>query len=295
MPCSRLSSVVTSIAAILLGCISAAGSGAASEPCGSSTPCTFEGGSYFVRMPEGTPNGALVGAVVYMHGWQSSALQVMRFADLNKQITQLGFALIAPDGDQKTWSFPGSPSQHRDEFAFFDSLLEDVVRRFPIDEGRLIASGFSMGGSMAWYLACERSSRFAGFVPIAGAFWRPHPRDCKGPAPMIVHVHGTTDTVVPMTGRPIGGNWHQGDVRKGFELWATKADCPQPVQITATRLGPLDCETYIGCRIQVLELCLHDGGHSVRAEWLARGIQRIADARGWALEHRISEPKRHQK
>ena len=44
--------------------------------------------------------------------------------------------------------FPGSPENHRDEFAFVKAVLDDAEARYPIDTRRLWASGFSQGASM---------------------------------------------------------------------------------------------------------------------------------------------------
>ncbi|MEL6747607.1 MAG: polyhydroxybutyrate depolymerase, partial [Pseudomonadota bacterium] len=236
-----------------------------------------------------TPATARLGALVYMHGWQGTARGVIRFAALRKVATRYGLALIAPTGRGKTWSYPGSPSKRRDEFAFFDALLDDAVARFNLDPHRLIASGFSMGGSMAWYLACRRSARFAGFVPVAGAFWRPHPESCDGPPPLIVHTHGLSDGTVPMNGRPIGDGYHQGSVRESIELMRRESRCTgaaEPQTMFDGTRSQLVCTRYTGCASGLVTLCLHNGSHSIRAEWVEHGVGKVFAAQGWATPGR---------
>ena len=46
--------------------------------------------------------------------------------------------------------------------------LEDVKRRYPVDENRLVGVGFSMGGAAAWQFAVHYSDLFAAAAPGAG-------------------------------------------------------------------------------------------------------------------------------
>lgn len=248
--------------------------------CGPETDCKVEGGTYRLQLPDGWDGSSPLGVVIHMHGWQNSAAGAMRNQSLRRAISELGYALVVPNGRRKTWSYPRSPSQHRDEFAFFDALLADLPNRFPVNEDRRIATGFSMGGSMAWYLACYRGEAFAGVVPIAGAFWDPQPETCPSPVPNIVHVHGTADRTVPMTGRPIGANHHQGDVRNSLKLWTDKGQCTRsPTKEIVD--GRLTCARRTDCDGRLISLCLHDGAHSYRTEWVVRGIEVIAEHNGW--------------
>ena len=89
--------------------------------------------------------------------------------DLANAARQLGIALIAPQGLDGRWSFPGIGAPKRDELAYVEAVAADAVSRFGLDPNRLLASGFSLGGSMVWYLACRMPARFAAFAPIAGA------------------------------------------------------------------------------------------------------------------------------
>jgi polyhydroxybutyrate depolymerase len=70
---------------------------------------------------------------LYFHGWQQSAADVMRDQALVDVFSEIGVLLVALNGLGKTWTFPGSPSQARDDVAFSLAVLEDVKRRFPVD------------------------------------------------------------------------------------------------------------------------------------------------------------------
>lgn len=251
--------------------------------CGSDAPCMVEGGEYRIALPPNAIEGQLTGAIVFFHGYRGSAEGVMANKGLMQMAKDLGVALISPHGDNRTWSFPGSPSQRRDEFAFVETVMSDALARFPIDPNRVMASGFSMGGSMVWFLACNTPARFAGFAPIAGAFWEPLPEACvAAPAalPYLFHIHGRADTVVPLAGRSIAnGRAHQGDTFESIGVWLKPLD--GRVAKTNYSDGKLDCALRTPNGDGGIELCLHAGGHSIRPNWVARAWRKLAAAKGW--------------
>ena len=263
--------------------------------CGVEQDCKVATGEYRIRLPPAMLPGTPVGAVMYFHGWRGSAEAVMRNKGLEKVVADLGLALIAPNGAGKTWSFPGSPRTYRDEFRFVDEVLDDVLARFEVDPHRIMAAGFSVGGSMVWNLACHMGGRFQGFAPIAGAFWEPLPATCPSAMPRIIHVHGMADTVVPYDGREIRSKFRQGDVGRSINVWMAQGGCPalgpsrstiassmppitaeDPLAKTAENTsGVLDCGRRYACGTGLIELCIHAGGHSVRPEWLGQAWNRL--------------------
>ncbi len=209
---------------------------------------------------------------MFMHGWRGSAAGVMKNGSLGKAVSNLGLALIAPKSFNQDWDIKNSPSQvGLYEIDFFDRLLADVTQRFPIDSDRIMATGFSAGGMMTWTLACERGERFAGFAPIAGTFWAPEPENCPSAPVHLMHVHGTTDTMVPLGGRPIA-NTAQGDVMKALSMFASTGGFEGSEQYAE---GELSCERKTNAGGKVLELCLHDGGHSFRTEYVVRAWRQL--------------------
>jgi len=249
------------------------GTMASDTPCGVDALCEIEGGAYRVHLPSGWDGKTPLPGVVYFHGWQGSADGVMANAGLTGAADELGVLLIVPDGMEKTWSYPGSPAKHRDEIAFLDAVLDDAEARYPIETDTLVGTGFSMGGSMAWFAACALGDRFAGFVPVAGAYWDPIPTDCPSPAPNLVHVHGTSDTVVPMEGRPIRQIYRQSDVGDSLASWTARAGCEATTK--PAELGDLACERWVGCGGTLIELCTHPGGHMIKPEWVVDGYRRL--------------------
>lgn len=241
-------------------------------PCPAEGGCPVEGGFYRILLPARAAIGPPRSAIMYFHGWQGSAEEIIADQGLVAVARRLGVALIAPDGMGRTWSYPGSPGHHRDEFAFIGHVLDDVAQRFPVDPDRILASGFSQGASMVWNLACRMPSRFAAFGPIAGAFWEPFPQDCVGPRPNLIHIHGTSDTTVPMAGRPLRSGYRQGDLFRSLAVLAPGCTSSWAGEVRKTpRPEALTCRLATDCPGPArLELCLHGGGHMSDPAWVER-------------------------
>ncbi|SEG29690.1 alpha/beta hydrolase family esterase [Bosea lathyri] len=246
--------------------------GKAVDSCPTEGGCQVEGGFYRVMLPPPTAAGRRPGAIMFFHGWQGSADETMSDQGLVDVARRLGVALIAPDGMGKTWSYPGSPGHHRDEFAFVAQVLDDVVRRFAVDPDAMMASGFSQGASMVWNLACRMPTRFHAFAPIAGAFWEPLPADCAEPRPNLVHFHGTSDPTVPLAGRSLRQGYKQGDVFKSLAILAPGCTASWAADVrSAEPPATLSCRAASGCSGPArLELCLHPGGHYADPTWVER-------------------------
>ena len=259
---------------------------AGAELCSVDEPCTVDAGAYLASPPPSWDGVRPLPVLLFFHGYGGSARQVLRNSTLLSTVHEAmegaGALLVAPDGLENTWAHVGSPSSARDEIAFVDAVMADVRARWPVDERRLLVSGFSQGGSMVWDVACYRGEAFSAFLPIAGGFWRPHPERCDAPV-NLRHIHGLGDTVVPMAGRPIAQDWLQGDVLEGMTLWRETNDCPTAPDHTRQN-GRLTCETWSRCETgRTLEVCLHDGGHDFTAAWIAEGLDW---AEGLAIEGR---------
>lgn len=260
----------------------AAGVEAVTE-CGVEIPCRIAGGEYRIRFPRDWDGKTPLGTIVFLHGWRGSAEGEMRNQAWARLADRLGVAFVAPQGEGGTWSYPGAPRQLRNEFKFFEALVEDLTQRFALRRDRMMATGFSMGGSMVWNIACHRGELFAGYAPVAGAFWDPVPQTCPSNVPALFHVHGTSDRTVPLEGRPIGDGWRQSDVAESLAVWQDKAGLPRDFPAAAPAQG-LACqrqETTAGPGL--LEVCLHTGGHAVRAEWVERAWRALGNRFGWGI------------
>lgn len=252
---------------------------AADADCGrTDTPCAIAGGQYRIVLPDGgagAPDGTP--ALMFLHGWGSSGAAVLRMSDLIDTARARGYAVIAPDGVPRasgsgfTWGFHPDRPGPRDEIAFLRAVRDDAAARHGIDGPRMILGGFSIGGSMTSYLACAAPGTFAAYLPVAGAFWVPHPDTCAGPVDLL-HTHGWTDPVVPLEGRILrdggsGGVVAQADVWQAMQVWRAANGCrPDPDDHGQT--GIFRQRDWTSCATgKRLGFAVFDGGHTVPQTW----------------------------
>ncbi len=246
--------------------------------CGADTDCEIADRTYRIMMPDAVAQGEKIGAIVFSHGYRGTAAGIMRNKSFLRLANELGVAVIATKSGGDDWDLPGAPRKPNEdgaaEFAYFDAVIADATRRFPIDRSRLMASGFSAGGMMTWNLACSRSTLFAGFAPVSGTFWQPEPTSCTTPPANIIHFHGAADRTVPLAGRPIADT-HQGVVANVLEMYAQYGEYGGVSTDT-----PLDlsCETRVNPDNNILKFCLFEGGHSFRTKYVQWAWEQFEEA-----------------
>jgi polyhydroxybutyrate depolymerase len=149
-----------------------------------------------------------------------------------------------------------------------DAVRADMLARWPIEADRILVTGFSQGGSMVWDLACQRGAAYGRFAAVSGAFWEPLPERCPGGPFDLLHIHGTSDHTVPMTGRPIGDRWRQGDVLAGLAVMRARDGCGELPDRKVEAMG-MACRVWNSCSSgRELRLCEHSGGHLMPEGWV---------------------------
>ena len=240
--------------------------------CGVGSDCVLDvpeaGGKRVYRIDAASGQRA---ALVFAHGYRGSARGVMRNRALRRAVAAEGYALVAAEA-LGNWSLPNGPRPQRfSEAPYMEALVDALVARHGIDRERIVLGGFSAGAMATWTMACRRPALFSGFLPIAGTYWRQPPAPCAGPAPTIVHIHGTKDRTVPLAGRAIGPT-RQGRVDEAFAHMRQHGGFRPTGEHQAGRLG---CQLERNERGRVLALCLHPGGHTLPAELVATGLQTL--------------------
>lgn len=249
--------------------------------CGDQSDCLVDSGDYRILLPESIPANTKIPAIIYIHGLGGSAEETLSNNGFRMIAKQLGVALVAVSGLDNSWTFRNGVvrGEVRDEFAYFREVVEDIKTHFPIDEKKIIVTGFSIGASMTWYLACYEPQNFAGYITLSGTMWRPQPEKCVGPVGEIYHFHGALDRVFPLNGRVVEGK-HQGAISDTFEIMANQDECSRDI-IRQSKSNGLICKYRKNCGGETLRLCLHNGIHAVDGDHLLEGFREIAKARGF--------------
>lgn len=155
--------------------------------------------SYIYYSPD--QNNEPLPLLIAMHGYTQTAGTIMNFSEFNELADEHNFLVVYPQGIDNSWNVGFSGASTADDVGFIDALILKLSTDFPIDEERIYATGFSNGGFMSYRLAYELPNKIAAIAPVAGTITTQAFASWEATnAKPILHIHGTSDFVVPYEG-----------------------------------------------------------------------------------------------
>ncbi len=213
-----------------------------------------------VYVPPGYDHRTPTPVVLAFHGYTNTPAQQEEWSMLSETAAQQGFVLVYPQG---TGALSGwnagdcclGPGSMVDDVGFTAAILDWLESELCIDSQRVYATGFSNGGFLSHRLACELSDRIAAIAPVAGVMGID---DCAPVRPVpVLHMHGTSDFVVPYIGSIGFGFESVADTIAG---WVARNGC-QGEPVNSYARGDASCERYERCDAGAqVELCTIEGG-----------------------------------
>ena len=236
-----------------------------------------ENRSYIVYVPPGYNGSKPVPLLVDLHPLLTNASFEQSNSGFQAIAAREGFIIAYPEGTQQGangrrllgtgWNIGKCCTASNDE-AFVRALVDQVKGQACIDEKRVYAAGFSMGGGMSHYLACNAAEVFAAVAPSSFDLLVESEMPCKPARPLSVVIHrGTSDLIVPFGGGasspPNGspGPIHFEGAEGTFKRWAQINGCTgTPTSAAGGGIGTT-CRTYSQCKDNVeVTLCVKQGG-----------------------------------
>lgn len=243
---------------------------------------------FFLYVPGGLPSNRPVPLVLDFHGIIQSASHQMSISGYRAIAEREGF-LVAYPGLDSAWNIGPCCTRDRnvDDVAFARAIVTAVGSEATVDSDRIYATGFSMGGGMAHYLACHAADLFAAVAPSAFDLLEENVTTCAPARPIpVLLTRGTNDLSIPYQGgasRPPNGldtTIHFLGAEKTVAQWAQFNSCAQ-----ATLVDTHGCSIHTTCAdgVQVGLCTVQGGGHSPGAA-----------AVGWQFlsRHRLPERER---
>jgi len=142
--------------------------------------------------------------VVLLHGYGANGFGQAAFFHMS-ELTDSDRALwIAPDGltdsgGKQYWNAGPECCDlggvGNDDVAYLSKLVDDISAEWPIDPAQIYFIGHSNGGFMSYRMARERADMIAGIMSLAGNV--PSAGGTPSQAVSVLHLHGTSDAVVP--------------------------------------------------------------------------------------------------
>ena len=199
-------------------------------------------------------------------GGTNSAWQVS--ADMRPIADTADFILVYPqarpdpsDGNSFNW-IPKVPGTF-DDVPFFSSLIDTIASNYQIDQHRIYACGYSLGGDMAFELGCKLNNRIAAIAPVARTMQTNPNSFCSPVHPTgVLTILGTNDLVSPYNGIVFGGIEYYISAAATHRYWATRNNCDTTATMSAVSpsVERYTWSTSSGCAY-VEELKVIGGGH----------------------------------
>lgn len=166
------------------------------------------------------------------------------------------------------------PNENVDDVGFINALIDTVSAHFNIDQNRVYATGFSMGGFMTNRLACELNNRISAFASVAGTIGSGI--TCNpGTDLRVCHFHSTADAQVGYgtDGGGVSNNFFGLSVSEWISFWTSNNGCGNislegMFPDVASDQRTVDYLEYGGCNsgTRVVHYKAHGGAH----DWLFR-------------------------
>ena len=194
---------------------------------------------YVLRLPENDDNTRPHRLIFGLHGATNDASHVAgnpAFFGLYA-LADDSTIFLAPEASGGLWSAEA-------DVAFVDAILEEVLADLCVDTSRVFLQGFSQGGAMARWLACERPGLFRAAVG-----------------------HSIGGVAVPDDCEPIAyfgslGLQEGGGQNTQTDFFAMANGCTIETHPTAPSGGHL-CSDYEGCADGApVRWCQFDAGHT---------------------------------
>lgn len=145
--------------------------------------------------------------VFNLHGYTSNGTAQASMTNMNAIADTAGFIVAYPEGTLDNSLQPYWNSGYGtgvDDIGFIDALIDLIAANYTVDLQRVYSTGISNGGIMSNTLACALNHRIAAIAGVGGTMSIIQNSACSPSNKIpVLHIHGTTDLVVPYTGNAV--------------------------------------------------------------------------------------------
>jgi polyhydroxybutyrate depolymerase len=221
--------------------------------------------TFILHVPQSYTGKTAVPFVTDWHPLQGTGSGQASISGYKALSDQEGFIIAWPNGIDNAWNIGPccTASRSVDDLAFARAIVADVKSRACVDPKRVYADGYSMGGGMSHYLACNAADVFAAVAPSAFDLLSEDEEPCHPSRPItVIFFRGTADNLVSYAGGPsmppngLNVTIHLLGAEGTFKKWSELNGCTG---------SPMDagggCQTYTQCKEATeVTLCTTKGG-----------------------------------
>lgn len=150
--------------------------------------------NYLLSLPEGYEEQDKWPLLLFLHGAGERGTEIDKVKvhgppKLLASGREFPFIVVSPQCPESRWWEPVS----------LTALLDDIEKKYKVDQDRIYITGLSMGGFGTWALAAHSPNRFAAIAPVCGGGDRTVIPYMIGDRVPIWCFHGAKDNVVPLS------------------------------------------------------------------------------------------------
>jgi polyhydroxybutyrate depolymerase len=165
------------------------------------------------------------------------------------------------DGNSLNW-LPKTAGTF-DDVPFISALIDTIASDYQINQDRMYACGYSLGGEFSYELACKLNSRIAAIGAVARTMQADPNNYCSPVHPTgVLTILGTDDFISPYDGLIFKGIEYYISAAATHSYWATHNNCDTTATMSAVSpsVERYTWSTATGCAY-VEELKVIGGGH----------------------------------
>ena len=192
--------------------------------------------NYLVYIPDSYDSEIDYPLMFVFHGFGGIATQFINNADMRDLAESNNFIVVYPQGldlggTGSHWNCSNPSADNKsdvDDIGVIENLIDQLILDYPvIDSKRIYAAGYSNGGFMSYYLACN-SKKFAAIGSVAGTMLDDSYQSCNANFPTaMINIHGTNDFDVPYD-----GNTYYPSIPEVVDWWKNFNNTPNEDLLT---------------------------------------------------------------
>ena len=192
--------------------------------------------NYLVYIPDSYDSEIDYPLMFVFHGFGGIASEFINTADMRDLAESKNFIVVYPQGldlggTGSHWNCSNPSADNKsdvDDIGFIENLIDQLIVDYPvIDSKRIYAAGYSNGGFMSYYLACN-SKKFAAIGSVAGTMLDDSYQSCNANFPTaMINIHGTNDFDVPYD-----GNTYYPSIPEVVDWWKNFNNTPNEDLLT---------------------------------------------------------------
>jgi polyhydroxybutyrate depolymerase len=222
--------------------------------------------TYLLHVPSAYNGSKPVPLIVDFHYLNTSAARERTLSAYPAQTDSEGVIMAFPNGTAGpaglAWNLGPCCVSGVDDVAFVRAMVAQIQTTACIDANRIYAVGSSLGGGMAYHVACHAADVFAAVAAASFDLLQQQSSDCNPPRPItVISFRGNADPLVPygggssntVPGMPVTFLGAQGT----FQAWAAIDRCTD----SASPEDDNGCASHTACgEDSEVILCTKQGG-----------------------------------